>query len=110
MERLENHPFLLTQEERRWWFLQIKSFVKESELKRILDDRAFDEYRDWNWFKDTAPRYQSKYIRPNNEYDGKSVRDLVSFLKYVNLDWEEAADFEVKRSYTKFLNQIYTFI
>ncbi|CAL9027460.1 unnamed protein product, partial [Prunus brigantina] len=35
VERLENHPFLLTQEERRWWFLQIKSFVKESELKRI---------------------------------------------------------------------------
>ncbi|KAI5319986.1 hypothetical protein L3X38_039694 [Prunus dulcis] len=107
VERLENHPFLLTLEERRLWLVDIRSFVNESELKIILDDKAFDEYRDWNWFKDTAPRFQSKYRRPYKEYDCKSVRDPVRFLKYVNLDWEEAADFEVKRSYVKLLNQIY---
>ncbi|PQQ10506.1 hypothetical protein Pyn_08524 [Prunus yedoensis var. nudiflora] len=110
VKQLKNHPFLLTHAERRQWFVEIRLLVNESELKRILDDRAFDEYRDWNWFKDKAPRIQRTYKDPNNKYDGKSVRDLVEFLKDVYLDGEEAADTEVRRSYMKFLNQIYAFI
>ncbi|PQQ09897.1 hypothetical protein Pyn_21352 [Prunus yedoensis var. nudiflora] len=110
VKQLKNHPFLLTHAERRRWFVEIRLLVNESELNRILDDRAFDEYRDWNWFKDKAPRIQRIYKDPNNKYDGKSVRDLVEFLKDVYLDGEEAADTEVRRSYMKFLNQIYTFI
>ncbi|CAL9027448.1 unnamed protein product, partial [Prunus brigantina] len=112
IEKLEKHPFSMTSKERMQSFFEIRVSVNESKLKRILDGRAFHEYRKWNnKIEDMAP-FKKIYEDPNNKYDGDCVWDLLEFLKDVYLDCREqtfeAVDAEVERLYPRFLNQIHT--
>ncbi|CAB4318425.1 unnamed protein product [Prunus armeniaca] len=115
VEKLASHPFLLTPAERMKCFYSIHDSANESKFKRILDGRAFHQYRKWNR-KDMVREFQEVYYHSNSKYDGESVWDLVEFLKDVYVHHNprdltlEAADAEVKRLYPNFLEKIHAIV